>query len=442
MQRKSFWLRREAPQYPMLRGFVKTDVAVVGGGFSGLLCALWLRRAGLETVLVEAECLGGCASAHCAGIVSLTNGLLYHRLVTRGAGAAEHYTQTQKSAVRAIQTLMQEGGLGWRETTLRMRGDDRGALEKEADAMKRVGILMTMKRINGVECIELPQMGVVQPVDYLHLLAHMAVRAGVKIYEHSRVVSLETNEIHTERGTVQAPYLVIATGYPIVNVPGWYFLKIQQRVSMLVPLVGETTFDGVWMDVSGRYAVRPLARGALMQYNGGVVGTRDHRTESRRDIQKLADDFGMLTNDVECYTGLECYTPDGLPYIGPYGGKTPNLFVASGYGGKGLIGSMMAAQAISAHILGIPSEGYDIYSGQRSLTSLCAPLTMGTRYAKEFLIHPMAPRCPHMGCGLIYHSESRIWECPCHGSRFDDIGHVLNAPAVHDALLQNRKTEK
>lgn len=65
------------------------------------------------------------------------------------------------------------------------------------------------------------------------------------------------------------------------------------------------------------------------------------------------------------YGGIDTYSADGLPYIGAYSKKTPNLFVASGYGGRGLIGSMVAAQAISAKILGLPGEGYAVYSGQR-----------------------------------------------------------------------------
>ena len=113
--------------------------------------------------------------------------------------------------------------------------------------------------------------------------------------------------------------------------------------------------------------------------------------------------------------------------------------MASGYEGKGILGSMMAAHAISASILGLPSYGYDIYSGQRRMSSPALPASIGAQYIKGFLAHPGAPRCPHMGCRLVRNLRTGMWECPCHGSRFDDIGHVLNTPAIRPAILKDRR---
>ena len=54
------------------------------------------------------------------------------------------------------------------------------------------------------------------------------------------------------------------------------------------------------------------------------------------------------------------------------------------------------------------------------------------------LLTPTTPRCPHLGCALKYNRVEHTWDCPCHGSRFDDIGHILNAPAVREAQLRRR----
>jgi len=436
---RSFWLSPQEAAYPSVKGRIKTDVAVVGGGLTGLCCALWLRRTGLEVALTEAGRLGDGSSARCAGVICLSNGMIFDDLEKKkGRKALESYAQTQMSAMRSIEKLAEESGIDWQETSVYLAGEEGSKLLEESEAMKRAGIQAELRSIDGQHVITLDGMAVVHPREYFHMLSQLALRAGVKIYENSRVVSLETNEVHTERGTIQAPYIVIATGYPIINVPGWYFLKIQQRKCTVAALSGQPSFDGVWMDANGRWMIRHLEDGALMQYSGEYAGSRKNDAEGREVLCRMTEQAGLRMNG-ECATGLECCTPDGLPYIGPYGGKTPNLFVASGYGGRGLIGSMVAAQTITARILGLPSEGYDIYSGQRSIESLKTPLAIGGRYLKELAVHPFAPHCPHMGCRLVYNPQSRIWECPCHGSRFDDIGHVLNAPAVHDAVLQNRK---
>ena len=99
----------------------------------------------------------------------------------------------------------------------------------------------------------------------------------------------------------------------------------------------------------------------------------------------------------------------------------------------------MAAQAISARILGLPSDGYEIYSPSRGINDLAMPLQLGTRYMKGMFGGAETPRCSHMGCRLVYNPVSRLWECPCHGSSFDGIGRVVNAPAIHAAQLRGRK---
>ena len=97
---------------------------------------------------------------------------------------------------------------------------------------------------------------------------------------------------------------------------------------------------------------------------------------------------------------------------------------------------MLAAQIISARVLGLPGEGYDLYCGQRGGLTPRFLLGLAGRYAGGLAARHWAPRCPHMGCRLVYDAQARIWECPCHGSRFDDIGRVLSGPAVHDAQVR------
>ena len=145
---------------------------------------------------------------------------------------------------------------------------------------------------------------------------------------------------------------------------------------------------------------------------------------------------------IEHAFGYNAVTADGLPYIGPYGRRTPNLFVAAAYGGQGILGSITAAQVISARILGLRCEGDFIFSGQRRasasrMNELKTCLSIGAHYASGSF-RTRAPRCPHMGCRMKFNPSTRLWECPCHGSRFDGIGHWRNGPAVHDAIIRRK----
>lgn len=402
--------------YPVLRGRIEADAAVIGGGLSGLTCAVWLSRAGLKVVLLEAETLGFGASTHCLGMVSLTNRTLFHQLEKRaGVQTTQRYAQTMLRALQSVRQLAQAGQCGWQEVSaclVQSCGDQ--MLAAEAEAMKRAGIGVKMQRAENDTVLEIPHMGLLDCAKYLQYLAVNASWTGVRIFEGSRVTAFETNEAHTAGGVVSAPYIIVATGYPVINVPGWYFLKLRQQEGKIHSVQQPSNAAGMWFDVDGRYAIRAHADGACMlNWSGGM-----EKAET---------------------CGWECFTTDGLPYIGAYSSKTPNLFVATGYEGKGILGSMIAAHAISAQILGLPAHGYEIYSPQRRMSSLSVSLRIGRQYVKGMLARPSAPRCPHMGCRLMHNPRTRMWECPCHGSRFDDIGHVLSAPAVRDAVLQERR---
>lgn len=449
MQQKTFWMHREQQEYPIIRGRHSADAAVVGGGLTGLMTALWLSRAGLRVALVEAARLGSGASACCAGIASVCGGLRYARLEKRlGAGAAADYARTQAGAFRALRDLAREQGpsSGWRDADVHLTAEgESGArrLEQEAQAMMRAGVAASVAPpslcpLPAAAALTVRDMGMLHPMRFLRYLAAQAVRQGAKFYEDSRVTSLETNMVHTERGSVQAPYIIIATGYPIVNTPGWYFLRMQQRQGWLLPLESAVRFEGIYLDAEGRYALRNLRDGALFQLNGGPVGAGENRTALEAFRRNYAPALGCGEPD-GMYGGAECVTADGLPFIGPYSHKTPNLFVAGGYGGRGLVGAMLAAQIISARVLGLPGEGYDLYGGQRGGVTPRFVLGLAGRYAGGLTTRHWAPRCPHMGCRLVYDACARIWECPCHGSRFDDIGRVLSGPAVHDAQVRRSK---
>ena len=449
MRQTTFWMHREQQEYPVLRGRHGADAAVVGGGLTGLTTALWLSRAGLRVALVEAARLGSGASGCCAGVASVCGELRYARLEKqRGAQAAAAYARTQAAAFRALRELAREQGpsSGWRDADVRLVAEgDAGVrlLEGEAQAMMRAGVAASVGQASlcplpAAAALTLKDMGMLHPLRFLRYLAAEAARNGVKIFEGSRATSLETNMVHTERGSVQAPYIIIATGYPIINTPGWYFLKMQQRQGWLLPLETTVRFEGIYLDAEGRYALRNLHDGALFQLNGGLVGARENRMALDTFRRTYAPTLGC-GEPSGVYGGAECVTADGLPFIGPYSRKTPNLFVASGYGGRGLVGAMLAAPVISARVLGLPGEGYDLYGGQRGGLAPRFVMGLAGRYAGGLAARHWAPRCPHMGCRLVYDAQARLWECPCHGSRFDDIGRVLSGPAVHDAQVRRGK---
>ena len=448
MSEEIYWQQGDQRAYPPLRGRRTADAVVIGGGLTGLTVALWLCRAGLRVILLEARTLGSGSTACCLGRVSLMGGTSLAKLDKRfGQEWAAACASARQNAFYALQEFSREekAAWDWRSLDDRMLGVGK-TLSREADALRRAGVPVETEktfsaRFTGEDSLVLRNMAALHPLRYLRFLARQGEKRGLKIFEHSRVVALETNLASTERGSVQAPYIVVATGYPIVNTPGWYFLRTIQRKGCLLPLENAAGLEEMLGDLDGRFALRPIRNGALAQLTLSRVGEISHRPPTELYRERLAPYLESLPTG-QWYGGTEVYSADGLPYIGPYGRRTPNLFVAAAYGGQGILGSITAAQLISARILGLRCEGDFVFSGQRKtavshMEAVKTSFSIGTRYIGGiFRIH--APHCPHLGCRMRFNPSSRLWECPCHGSRFDGIGHWRNGPAVHDAIIRRR----
>jgi len=440
------WETEEQGKYAPLRGRGKADVAVIGGGLSGVTIALWLSRAGLKVALVEAERIGWGASGKSAGIAAPCQKVCYADLEKEwGSAVSDAHAHTHIKAMQSIAELGSQADMrfGLQRTAGNLIAMDDGEarrLKLEAEAMRRAGLDAAEETCGSSPVpftagLKLPHVYLLNPVLYLNALTRRAERSGAIIYEHSRVVSVETDTIYTEEGSIQAPYIVVASGYPIVNTPGWYFVRLQQR-RMAVSVLPSQSSD-VFLSVDGSVACRPYGKEMLIRSNGNQVGDEKWRTEETTWSSALAASAAAKAGE-SCF-GVECFTHDGLPYIGPYSAKTPNMFVATGFGGNGITGSMVAAHAVASYILGLPAEGYEIYSPQRKMKNVKVPLHLGGKYLKGVFGGSQTPRCSHMGCRLVFNPLSRLWECPCHGSRFDDIGRVVNAPAVRAAQLRGRK---
>ena len=121
---------------------------------------------------------------------------------------------------------------------------------------------------------------------------------------------------------------------------------------------------------------------------------------------------------------------DGMPYIGPYSKNMPGCFVATGYNKWGMTSSMIAAMLLSDMVMGRENPYAKVFDPSRS--AMKPQLILNGCEAVKNLLTPTAKRCPHMGCALKWNVSEQTWDCPCHGSRFDEEGKVLDNPANGD----------
>ena len=128
------------------------------------------------------------------------------------------------------------------------------------------------------------------------------------------------------------------------------------------------------------------------------------------------------------WAAQDCMTVDGIPYIGKYSESVPYMYVATGFNKWGITSSMAAAIIISDLIIGKKNKYAEVFSPQRNV-NLKGVVSNGAQYAKN-LVMPFPKRCPHLGCALKWNEYEQSWDCPCHGSRFDKEGRIIDNPAT------------
>ncbi len=451
------WLMGDVPGYTPLRGRQKAEAVVVGGGLCGVTTAYLLAQGGLDVVLLEAGKLGYGASGHTMAKVTVQHGLIYSRLKKHWSrDIAQAYATCQAGALQAMAGLVEKlhinCGWTWQDASLAaLNQEEEALLALEEEAAQEAGLSASLK--SGGDCpisvrklLTTPAQAMFDPYAYLTALAGAFSSMGGRIYEDSRVRAVNTQSVSTETGSVHAPFVVIATHFPIINFPGWFFLRARQQRSHVIALTDTAAFQGMYLHIGENgFSIRRhdnLTIYGACDYACGTQTEVDHEELLRRKAAEAFPDSKPLTS----WHGQDLLSADGLPYIGPYSRRTPNHFVAAGFSKWGMTNSMAAAQSISARILGEPLPESEIFSPARTVRHGALPvlstLALTTGKYVSGLPRKNAPRCPHMGCKLKYVQATASWDCPCHGSRFDSIGRVINGPAVRPAIIRNKNRNK
>lgn len=165
-----------------------------------------------------------------------------------------------------------------------------------------------------------------------------------------------------------------------------------------------------------------------------ILGGGGHRTgkpggnwtELERFAQIHYPGHGIRTR----WATQDCMSLDSIPYIGQYSARTPDLYVATGFNKWGMTSSMVAAQILTDLIQGNDNPYAQVFSPSRCI--LHPQLGINAFEAICNLLTFSAKRCPHMGCTLKWNPQEHSWDCPCHGSRFQEDGTLIDGPASGD----------
>ena len=252
------------------------------------------------------------------------------------------------------------------------------------------------------------------------------VTANLRICEHTAARTFAPHRVVTDRGTIRAKDIVIATHFPMLNKHGAYFLKLYQHRSYVLALENGPELDAMYVD-EAECGLSLRRHGDLTLLGGG-----DHRTGKPgggwAELETVAKRYWPEARERCRWATQDCMSLDGVPYAGPYGRRTDGLWVATGFNKWGMTSSMAAAMVLCDRIQGRRSPYEAVFSPQR--TMLRPQLFRNAWEAAANLLTLSTPRCPHLGCALKWNPQERSWDCPCHGSRFSEDGRLLDNPAT------------
>jgi glycine/D-amino acid oxidase-like deaminating enzyme/nitrite reductase/ring-hydroxylating ferredoxin subunit len=483
---QSLWLdSTEETSYPPQAGALSAEVAVLGGGIAGLTTALLLKRDGARVVVIEAARVGSGVTGCTTAKVSALQQTIYRALRRRhGKDGARVYAQASAASVEMVGDIAAEESidcdLARRPAfTYAARDRDRGTVESEFEAARQAGLPVTL--VSDVDlpfetygAVRLDDQIEIHPVRYVQGLARAVDGDGSVVLERTRALSVDEGNpcrITTDRGQVTADQVVIATHYPVLD-RSLFFARLEPSRSYCVAArVRGTPSRGMSISAAGTTrSVRSYGDLLIIGGEGHITGARKATPERFDKLEEFARSHWDVEEVTHRWSAQDPSSWDLMPVIGRYHPGSSRLYVASGFHKWGLTSATFAARLISDLIAsrdnpwaerfnpsrlggrGLPklvemnSRVAADFVGDRALPALrgsAADLSPGdARVVRDGLgktgvyrddegrLHAVSLRCTHLGCLLRWNGAERSWDCPCHGSRFDVDGGVLEGPAV------------
>lgn len=261
------------------------------------------------------------------------------------------------------------------------------------------------------------------------------------VYEKTKVLSVNRHMVTTDKGRVRAKEIVFATHYPISNVPGFYFLRQHQERSYVIALKNAEKLSGMYYSIDEQ-GLSFRMTGEVLLLGGGGHRTGAKETELRKGgyhfLEKQAERLYPNAKETARWSAQDCMPRDKLPFIGQYSKFRPYWYVASGFKKWGMTSAMISACLLTDLICGKENPYAELFTPKRLhvRVGICAWIKdVGMSVKGLFLGVVRVPfsqkkhRCPHMGCELCENENEETFDCPCHGSRFEADGKLIDNPA-------------
>lgn len=474
------------------------DVAIIGAGLTGITTAALLVETGATVCVLEADCVGSGTTGKTTAKVTLQHRLKYHEIMKKmGVEAAFQYAKANQLGLEQIAHFVEDYQIDcdFKRTSSCVYAEtkeDIKQIDNELVALQQLNLPFEI--INQIPSPFLIDSGICihhqaqfHPLKYLFALAKKINQSpNGAIYEHAFVKAIDKGNpctIHFNHTTLTADTVVLATNYPIKDMPGFYFTRLHQARSYIVSVCPNRLLESQML-INAHGTVNSIRTHDDNQKQQLLVGGYGHKTGKKTDNQSSYDQlFNFLSKKLNVqsqpkstiyqWSTQDCVSIDGIPYVGALSPKTPNIYIATGYGKWGMtnataaslilantiqstkhpimdtaelfsprrftpnasaksfiIQGLESAEAFTLGNIDIPKGSLDdVASGEGKILRIDGR-AMALYRDNDGKLSAFNPHCTHLGCPLTYNAAEQSWDCCCHGSRFDMNGNVLEGPAT------------
>jgi glycine/D-amino acid oxidase-like deaminating enzyme len=438
----------------------RVEVAVVGGGLTGLLTATQLVRSGVDAIVLERHDIGGVTTRGSTGKLTALQGTRYPSIARqRGAEAARSYADAAVHGVDRLRTLIVDLGIDCGLATC-----DDVTFAETAPGLERAREVLEAATDAGLPVtwldeldLPIPTLGGVRlagqaRLDTAALCRGLAERLAGRVFEWSPVL-----EVDEQPGGVQlrlddgeplvADHLVVATLGPVHD-PALLSTRCSPQQSYVVACPHPSPPSGSYISAdeasrSIRAAALPDGASAVViAGEGHVLGEPGERDAQERweALETYAAGLGA-GGSVHRWTAHDLAPSDAVPFIGQASAGSSRAWVAAGFEKWGISTAMVAADLLTSRIGGQVADPswVELFDPTRLADSATVALAKdAARSFRHAVVERVAdalpggdhrPRCTHLGCTLAWDDAERTWDCPCHGSRFGPDGQVVAGPA-------------